>query len=313
MKANYDGTKAAQAEYFDNLIEGDRTEAAADLSQWQKPKAAMAIAVISTVLDFITLFTLFDYVFLQSVWIGLVMSFGIAVVLDTLPLVIAKFFHWAIYRTRRNAKLMLTVLLTGYFLLFLTTVGLRFAYKDMYGQETGSAELVNTSANTEFTAGEEEETEQGNPRSTASVLLLALSPLVTSIVTFGIAFASDDEVRRKYEYHKQRDHELDEALSDLDAAIETMDRDVQRDLDHDLELMRTGIEVIDAKRTLLKRLARHYLAEYLAESSATSRLSQEQIPDTNVTALPASNAETHELPESTDNLLRTINGSAEVA
>lgn len=274
MMQNYGGVKAAERENdYSKRMEGIDKEHKVEDPWWATSKANLILVPIFSIMDGMVLFSIFDACLTQSAAMGIVMAFGVAVVLNVLPLIIAKFAHQAIYKTKRQALTMLLICLTGFFLIFGGTVVLRFAYSDMYETESQSMQLENTVSNE--TTTEVEDDEDSKNKSIAVVILLSLSPLVTSIIGFGIAFISDDEVRRRFEYHERRDIELDEAISDLEAAIKTMNSDVERDIQLDEDAMNAAIEEIIAKADTLKALARHYLAEYLADPRATSKLSAE--------------------------------------
>ena len=274
MMQNYGGVKAAERENdYSKRMEGIDKEHKVEDPWWATSKANFVLVPIFSIMDGMVLFSIFDACLTQSAAMGIVMAFGIAVVLNVLPLIIAKFAHQAIYKTKRQALTMLLISITGFFLIFGGTVVLRFAYSDMYETESQSIQLENTVSNE--TTLESETDENSKNKSIAVVILLSLSPLVTSIIGFGIAFISDDEVRRRFEYHERRDIELDEAISDLEAAIETMHSDVERDIKLDEDSMNAAIEEIIARADTLKALARHYLAEYLADPRATSKLSAE--------------------------------------
>lgn len=271
---NYGGVKAAERENdYSKRMEGIDKEHNVEDPWWATSKANLILVPIFSIMDGMVLFSIFDACLTQSALMGIVMAFGVAVVLNVLPLIIAKFAHQAIYKTKRQALTMLLISITGFFLIFGGTVVLRFAYSDMYETENQSMQLENTVSND--IAEESESDETSKNKSIAVVILLSLSPLVTSIIGFGIAFISDDEVRRRFEYHERRDIELDEAISDLEAAIETMNSDVERDIQLDEDSMNAAIEEIIARSDTLKALARHYLAEYLADPRATSKLSAE--------------------------------------
>lgn len=271
---NYGGVKAAERENdYSKRMEGIDKEHKVEDPWWATSKANLILVPIFSIMDGMVLFSIFDACLTQSAAMGIVMAFGVAVVLNVLPLIIAKFAHQAIYKTKRQALTMLLICMTGFFLIFGGTVVLRFAYSDMYETESQSMQLENTVSNETIT--ETETDENSKNKSIAVVILLSLSPLVTSIIGFGIAFISDDEVRRRFEYHERRDIELDEAISDLEAAIETMNSDVERDIKLDEDSMNAAIEEIIARADTLKALARHYLAEYLADPRATSKLSAE--------------------------------------
>lgn len=50
---------------------------------------------------------------------SIVMAFGVAVVLNILPLVIAKFLHGAIYKTTKHGLTMFAVFVAGFLLVML--------------------------------------------------------------------------------------------------------------------------------------------------------------------------------------------------
>ena len=286
MMQNYGGVKAAERENgYSKRMEGIDMEHKVEDPWWATSKANLILVPIFSIMDGMVLFSIFDACLTQSAAMGIVMAFGVAVVLNVLPLIIAKFAHQAIYKTKRQALTMLLICMTGFFLIFGGTVVLRFAYSDMYETESQSIQLENTVSNE--TDIESEIDENSKNKSIAVVILLSLSPLVTSIIGFGIAFISDDEVRRRFEYHERRDIELDEAISDLEAAIETMNSDVERDIKLDEDSMNAAIEEIIARTDTLKALARHYLAEYLADPRATSKLSAEMLVEKNEAPEPS--------------------------
>lgn len=286
MMQNYGGVKAAERENdYSKRMEGIDMEHKVEDPWWAASKANLILVPIFSIMDGMVLFSIFDACLTQSAAMGIVMAFGVAVVLNVLPLIIAKFAHQAIYKTKRQALTMLLICMTGFFLIFGGTVVLRFAYSDMYETESQSMQLENTVSNE--TTTETESDDNSKNKSIAVVILLSLSPLVTSIIGFGIAFVSDDEVRRRFEYHERRDIELDEAISDLEAAIETMNSDVERDIKLDEDSMNAAIEEIIARADTLKALARHYLAEYLADPRATSKLSAEMLVKKNEAPEPS--------------------------
>lgn len=286
MMQNYGGVKAAERENdYSKRMEGIDMEHKVEDPWWATSKANLILVPIFSIMDGMVLFSIFDACLTQSAAMGIVMAFGVAVVLNVLPLIIAKFAHQAIYKTKRQALTMLLICMTGFFLIFGGTVVLRFAYSDMYETESQSMQLENTVSNE--TTTETESDDNSKNKSIAVVILLSLSPLVTSIIGFGIAFVSDDEVRRRFEYHERRDIELDEAISDLEAAIETMNSDVERDIKLDEDSMNAAIEEIIARADTLKALARHYLAEYLADPRATSKLSAEMLVEKNEAPEPS--------------------------
>lgn len=247
---------------------------------WTSGKANLILVPIFSAMDGMVLFSIFDECLTQSVLMGIIMAFGVAVVLNILPLIIARFVHAAFEKTAKNAVLMMCIFIAGFLLIYGGTVYLRFAYSDMYGQEGQSMELENTVSDEEMYVSSGNSTSDSS-KGTAVVLLLSISPLITSLLGFGIAYVSDDETRKKIEYLEIEKIEIDEKISDTQAAITQMENalneGVKRDLDLDEMAMNAAIEEIEARCDILKALARLYLSEYLANPSATSKISQEML------------------------------------
>lgn len=243
-------------------------------------KANLIFFPIFSAMDGMVLFSIFDECLTQSVLMGIIMAFGVAVVLNILPHIIARFVHAAFEKTSKNAVLMMSIFIAGFLLIYGGTVYLRFAYSDMYGQENQSMALENTvSDEGKNVSGDSSSSDSS--KGTAVVLLLSISPLITSLLGFGIAYVSDDETRKKIEYLEIEKIEIDEKISDTQAAIIQMENalneGVKRDLDLDEIAMDAAIEEIIARCDILKSLARLYLSEYLANPSATSKISQEML------------------------------------
>lgn len=250
---------------------------------WTSGKANLILVPIFSAMDGMVLFSIFDECLTQSALMGIIMAFGVAVVLNILPLIIARFVHAAFEKTAKNAVLMMSIFIAGFLLIYGGTVYLRFAYSDIYGQESQSMELENTVSDEEMYVSSSSSSSD-NSKGTAVVLLLSISPLITSLLGFGIAYVSDDETRKKIAYLEIEKIEIDEKISDTQAAITQMENalneGVKRDLDLDEMAMDAAIEEIVARCDILKSLARLYLSEYLANPSATSKISQEMLVET---------------------------------
>ena len=117
---------------------------------WTSGKANLILVPIFSAMDGMVLFSIFDECLTQSALMGIIMAFGVAVVLNILPLIIARFVHAAFEKTAKNAVLMMSIFIAGFLLIYGGTVYLRFAYSDMYGQESQSMELENTVSDEEL-------------------------------------------------------------------------------------------------------------------------------------------------------------------
>ena len=117
--------------------------------------------------------------------------------------------------------------------------------------------------------------------SKAVVTLLSISPLITSLLGFAIAYVSDDEIRRKVECLELEKIEIDEKISEIDAAIAQMEHymeeGIERELTFDEQAMNAAEDEIIARGNVMKAQARFILAEFLSNPQATTKLSEEML------------------------------------
>ena len=205
---------------------------------------------------------------------SIVMAFGVAVVLNILPLVIAKFLHGAIYKTTKHGLTMFAVFVAGFLLVYGGTVYLRFAYSDMYEQENQSMTLENTVSEEKVENGTENVQEISEKRRKSMAV-------VTLLLGFAIAYVSDDEIRRKVECLELEKIEIDEKISEIDAAIAQMEHymeeGIERELTFDEQAMNAAEDEIIARGNVMKAQARFILAEFLSNPQATTKLSEEML------------------------------------
>lgn len=255
----------------------------AGMPWWTNGKANIILVPIFSAMDGIVLLSIFDECFTQSLIMSIVMAFGIAVVLNILPLIIARFVHAAFDKTERNAVLMMCIFIAGFVLIYAGTVYLRFAYSDMYGQDNQMLALENTVSDESIDLSSDG-SEASNNRGDAVVLLLSISPLITSLLGFGIAYVCDDEIAKKVNKLELQKREIDEKIAFTEAAIVQIESILNSGPDKFLELDKTAMDVAIeetvARCDILKSLARLYLSEYLANPSATSKISQEMLVET---------------------------------
>lgn len=178
---------------------------------------------------------------------------------------------------------MFAVFVAGFLLVYGGTVYLRFAYSDMYEQENQSMTLENTVSEEKVENGTEnvQEISEKRRKSMAVVTLLSISPLITSLLGFAIAYVSDDEIRRKVECLELEKIEIDEKISEIDAAIAQMEHymeeGIERELTFDEQAMNAAEDEIIARGNVMKAQARFILAEFLSNPQATTKLSEEML------------------------------------
>ena len=174
-------------------------------SWWSGNKFIIALTLILSGMDGLVLYSVFDRAITQSWYMGIVMAFGISVVLNLIPIFVSKFVHRAIYKSHNYSKTLAVTAIIAFLILYGGTVYLRFAYQDMYG-DVENVSLTNTLTSDD---GESITNDDGKEsRSRAIVILLAIEPLATSICGFVLSFLSDDELMRGIET-------LEEQIADL--------------------------------------------------------------------------------------------------
>ena len=298
------GVYAMQSESYHLPIRAAYILQKADRSWWASPPVIVLLTLFLSVLDALVLFDIMDAAMVQSAWLGSLVAFGIALVLNIIPLALAKLLHQAIYRLKRHAGKLAAVLLAAFVLLFSATVYLRFAFSERYEPENTTDLLVNTMADAGEEPADPETQARNQAQATAVVVLLSVEPLVTSITNFLLAFLTDDELRSRIYGLKLRRLELLESISDLQAAQANLEGNRQSLLQLDEARYQAARKVLEDRCNVLRARARILLAERLADPHSISRLSaqsvtltQRDIPPMPNTARPmTSNTQKEEIP-----------------
>lgn len=264
------GVKILRNEDYACPLEAERDFQRADRAWWTASGILIAITVVFAALDAVVLYSILDIAITQAAWMGFVVALGIALILNFLPLVAARYLQYAAYRLERFALAKAICGLTAFIVLFGATVFLRFAYEDLYTSDAQHVALVNEAGSSE---AEKTESEDSGQKSRATVVLLSIEPLSTSILGFILAFLNDDPLRAKIRYLRHRKLELLEAESDLKASLSGMDRDREQLLELDEQRYLAARAYIQTHCNQLRAQARFLLSEYLKEPSAISRLS----------------------------------------
>lgn len=249
-------------------IENEKKLQKTEFTWWSTRAFSIFLTVSMSVLDALVLYDIMDQAMTQSEIMGVIVSGGIALILNMMPLLIAKFTHQAMYRLKRGAAVWAAAVTAAFFLLFASTVWLRFAYQEQYG-ESASNHLTNELQVEEIV----DTSTESNPKGLAVVLLLSIEPLVTSLVNFGLAYIRDDELRERINHLRIRRLELSECEGDLKAYLATTEpAELRRGqlMALDMERKNAAEDEIHARCDILKARARTYLAEYLKDPEGAS-------------------------------------------
>lgn len=103
MMSNERGIKIMQDEGYARPIESENKLQKTEFTWWSSPIFIIFLTVSMSVLDAMVLYDIMDLATTQSENLGKIICFGIALILNMLPLLIAKFVHQAMYKIKRGA------------------------------------------------------------------------------------------------------------------------------------------------------------------------------------------------------------------
>ena len=275
MRSN--GVYAMGTEAYFLPMEAERSLQKTDRAWWASPGVILFLTISFSILDGLVLYDIMDAVMLQMALLGMIVAYGIALVLNIIPLVVAQLVHQAIYGLKRHAWKLAALMLAAFLVLFSGTVYLRFAFSERYEPDSSTGSLVNTVETGAQTQADPEQEEQNKAQANAVVLLLSVEPLATSLVNFLLAYLSDDELRARINRLRLRRLELLESISDLQAAQANLQQSCRNHLSLDEERYRAAQRVLDDRCTVLRTRARLLLAEHLADPNSTSRLAAQSV------------------------------------
>lgn len=211
----------------------------------------------------------------QSSHLGILMAFGIAILINAIALPAAKFIRQAGYGIKR-AKFWAGLCIATFLLLFLGTASLRMANADMYEQSSVISSLKN-----DLSSGEEvpEVDEKTKMKAYCTAGFMCIEPLATTLVIFFLSYFHDDELRKKIEQEEIRKIEMEEAIADLKASISSMEANELLLLEEDECARESAIRELRARANKLKSIARKLLAEHLHSAGASSELNHQLIEE----------------------------------
>ena len=269
------GVKASQAEDYKLRKEGRKEIQNSDVSFWSHSLVIIVATVGFALLDAIVLYNLFDKVLDQSSYLGILMSFGIAILLNAIALPTSRYIHQAIYGLKR-AKVLAILCIGAFMLLYLGTCGLRIANADMYEQSVTMPSLQNDLSSTE-----ESVELDGKMKFKANVTaaFMCIEPLCTTAFIFLLSFFNDDELRKRIEKEEIRKIEMEEAIADLKASISSMEANEVMLLEEDECARESAVQELRARANKLKSISRKLLAEHLQSAAASSELNHQLIKE----------------------------------
>ena len=220
------------------------------------------VVLICILFDTVCMFQSVDLFFSQKVWLSVIITVGMAFVLDVPPMVLG-----AVTRDRRlspqEKKLQSIGLLSAFLLMYLATFVLRFATMD---------EMF-PAVSLQITGQVQEQTQTGHTVGQYIMsLILAITPLGTSIVSFVLGMQDDPEEAYRHQLRLNR-IELRQQINARKVEYAELSEDMEFDLnEYDKARYDIRRETIRDQADILKSDARKHLAEKLGGAEAVTEL-----------------------------------------
>ena len=240
----------------------------ADEAFWMTSAVLLFLTLFLSLIDAATLFSVFDSVLYESEELAILVTLGIALMLNFIPLLLARFYHLFRYKISGIKLPMLIGLIVVFAILYIATFYLRWETRQL-NFSGASATLTSSSGQTDLIST----TNANSQEAIATTILLGISPLITSAVNLFLAYLSDDPVKLKINRLKYQRSVLESHLNRLTAASNELDRDWNSYLSSfDEARFKTIYDEITTGSDLIRALARQELAKKLGDPDSISTL-----------------------------------------
>lgn len=265
----------------------------AEISWWEKNVVLIVVALAMACMDGFFLFDMMDLAMTQNAVLGFIGAAGIALILNLIPLAIAKQVNNARYGLDKNARTFALVGFGLFTLLYAAVVILRFNCLELY-TSSNSGDLVNT-----ISAGEAESgiSSEARSRAVTTALLLSIEPLATSGFSFVLAVLTDNPIRNKIRAVERRLDEIKTAKNRVSTALAAMWEDKEFLLSNDMEQLVAAKEQVEDDANRLMSEGRMMLAEKLGDASAISYLAAGNVEEKTSSIAPMKEKLSHETEE----------------
>lgn len=223
---------------------------------WNREPVLIVLIISFTLLDASTLYEIFQQVCTQSPLTSLILTFGAALALNFLPLLLVRLYK------EHSPVWMIIAILVVFCLLFSALFYLRWqTAADVFAAGSGGMTTMNAEENTLLNDGQ-----------TAVTLLLGILPLITSVINAMLSYFQDTTKNELKQLEVQRS-KAKQHLDVVKAAISELDTDWETRLkDYDEEQYSQAVNSIKATTAMIKTYARVELAKKLKTPEAISTL-----------------------------------------
>lgn len=243
--------------------------------------AAIIVAIIFSVLDASTLFTQFDTAMNSAMTIIWVVTAGICIAENFVPMLAASYWHqcYTLQLRGRKYKILFGVAVGVSVLLLSTLMYMRWATRNA-AIDTSVSGLSGAAA-----GYAPEQTNSGVRDSLAAVL--SIVPWITSCITFMMAYFTDNPLEKRRHALQLKILETKERLTDLNATLKEVE-------EHDLGTLEdlvkaeylAALAALEEIASGWEALSRRKLMEKIGTPQAISRLS-DKAETTSVDSLPS--------------------------
>ena len=234
---------------------------------------AIGITFALSMMDCAVIYQVSEVAMEQNQIMQWLLAIGMSLLLNFIPFYAANsFIEWK-YGLRNHAKLC-TILAIGAFICIYTAISYqRYAFRDMFAVEEKS--LINRVASDETKNTETAENDDGRSEEKANgtMALLIVEPLVTSILSFIISYATNKKLEEKLEETEGLANDLKQLESELNCAVKELEGiDYEGLKESDRQKFEETQDFIHKHYDMLKVRARMSLAKHLKEADAVSKL-----------------------------------------
>ena len=180
---------------------------------------ANGLTAAFVVVDFSTLYTMWNLYLLESPWLLCLLAGGFAAILDVPMAVAGNAWKQAAQgmRPKRDARLILSLSLGAFLVVFVLSFCFRLQTRAMLPGSSQAGGLISLT-------GAAETVEQEDPAQLYAALSLGFLPLATSLSAFAVTFMVSDPRRERQMLLQLQRADLQAQIADLEGLLEETDR-----------------------------------------------------------------------------------------
>ena len=234
------------------------------LPAWKSAGVGMVLIGVFTIMDATTLYSCFEKLMVEKVFMSVLLTVVLALVLNVIPAILAVLV--AEERSVIN-RTMTTLLLAAFLVLFVSCFALRWSEKDTFYSTASVSLLVNGQESVQSEA-----VKQGGKE--LLVLIMGLEPLLTSILSFCITYENPKEKKKRILTLENYKYEEKKKLCEVQ--LQELELELQRDfVGEEEQKYKEFLDMLEYQKKMEYQAVREKLAKRLGSADAISRLLQE--------------------------------------